>query len=55
MGAPSQDQIDEAIADGFARGWSEEAIVMHLATLERMTDEDLAEVGVLPRGIFAGE
>ena len=53
MGEPSRDQIDEVIADGLARGLSEEAIVWTLATLERMTDEELAEVGVFPRGIRA--
>jgi hypothetical protein len=49
MGAPSREQIDEAIADGLARGKSEDAIVEHLATLQRMTDEELAAVGVIVR------
>jgi len=48
MGAPSQEQIDEAIAWGLANRWSEDRIVRHLATLERMTDEELAAIGVFP-------
>ena len=48
MGAPSPEQIDEAIAWGLANRWSEERIVRHLATLERMSDEELAAVGVFP-------
>ena len=44
MGAPSDDQIDEAIAWGLANRWSEARIVRHLATLERMSDEELARV-----------
>ena len=49
MGAPSQDQIDEAIADGLARGKSEEAILAQLGTLERLSDEELAANSVHPR------
>lgn len=48
MGAPSQQQIDEAIANGLARNLSEDEIVEHLATLERLTDEELAAMGIVP-------
>lgn len=48
MGAPSQEQIDEAIDRGIANRWSEERILKQLATLERMTDENLAAIGVFP-------
>ena len=48
MGEPSQEQIDEAIADGLARGVPEDELVRHLATLERMSDEELAAIGVFP-------
>ena len=48
MGAPSDAQIDEAIAWGLANRWSEARIVRHLASLERMSDEELAAVGVYP-------
>ena len=48
MGAPSDEQIDEAIARGLAHRWSEARIVRHLATLERMSDEELAAFGVYP-------
>lgn len=49
MGAPSPEQIDEAIAWGLANRWSDKEIVKHLATLARMTDEELAAVGVFVR------
>lgn len=48
MGMPSQQQIDEAIADGLARGASEDELVERLAGLSRMTDEDLAALGIVP-------
>jgi hypothetical protein len=48
MGAPSDGQIDEMIALGLAHRWSEERILKHVADLERMTDEELAAVGVFP-------
>ena len=48
MGAPSDDQIDEIIAFGLANRWSEDRILQHLATLERLTDEELAAMGVFP-------
>lgn len=48
MGATSQDQIDEAIAWNLANRSSEDRIVKRLATLERMTDVELAAIGVLP-------
>jgi len=48
MGAPSREQIDEAIADGVARGLSEDDIVKNLAELERMADEELAAMGIFP-------
>ena len=49
MGAPSQQQIDEAIADGLARGVDEGEVLAHLAGLERMSDGELAAVGVTIR------
>jgi hypothetical protein len=49
MGAPSQQQIDEALADGLARGEPEEVLAERLASLERLTDEELAEFGVFER------
>lgn len=49
MGAPSPRQIDEAIADGVARGESEAAIAEHLETLERLDDDELAAFGVYER------
>lgn len=49
MGAPSQQQIDEAIAEGLARGEDEEAIAARLAVLERISDDELAAVGVYER------
>ena len=48
MGAPSQDQIDEAIADGLARRMDEGELVQRLAELERLSDEELAEMGIFP-------
>lgn len=48
MGEPSREQIDEAIAWGLANRWSETRILKHLMTLERMTDEELAAIGVFP-------
>ena len=48
MGAPSREQIDECIADGLARRLSEREILKDLLTLERMTDEELAAIGVFP-------
>lgn len=50
MGAPSQDQIDECIADGLARGLDEKAIFKECATLERLNDEELAQIGVMSPG-----
>ena len=50
MGAPSQDQIDEAIAFGLSRGHDEDTILADLATLERMSDEELAAEGIFPPG-----
>jgi len=46
MGAPSREQIDECIADWLARRLSERQILKDLLTLERMTDEELAAIGV---------
>jgi hypothetical protein len=48
MGAPSQQQIDEAIVSGLANGWSEGRILRHLQTLERMTDEETDAYWNLP-------
>jgi hypothetical protein len=53
MGAPSDEQVDEMIALGLAHRWSEERILKHVAELERMTDEELAAVGVFPPRITA--
>jgi hypothetical protein len=47
MGEPSREQIDEAIAWGLANRWSEQRLLKHLATLERMTDEELAAFGIV--------
>jgi len=47
MGTPSQEQIDEAIANGLALRQSEEEILATLLGLERMSDEELAAVGVI--------
>ncbi len=49
MGAPSPKQIDEAIADGVARGENEAVIAEHLETLERLDDDELAAFGVYER------
>lgn len=54
MGEPSAEQIDEAIARGLANRWSEARILRHLLTLERMTDEDLAAMGIFPPPPKAG-
>lgn len=48
MGAPSDEQIDQAIARGLANRWSEDRILRHIATLERWTDEEFAAIGVFP-------
>lgn len=48
MGAPSQKQIDEAIAEGLARGESEDQILDEVASLRRQTDEELAAMGIHP-------
>ena len=48
MGEPSQEQVDEMIAWGVANRWSEERILEHVAALERMTDAELAAIGVFP-------
>lgn len=47
MGAPSRQQIDDAIAHGLARGDSDDEIVEDVASLHRMSDEELAEFGVI--------
>lgn len=47
MGAPSRKQIDEAIARGLARGDSEDAIMSDVAALRRLSDAELAELGVV--------
>jgi len=47
MGAPSRKQIDEAIAQGLARGDSENAIVVDVGALRRLSDAELAELGVV--------
>jgi len=49
MGAPSREQIDECVPDGLARRLSERQILKDLLTLERMTDEELAAIGVFRR------
>lgn len=48
MGAPSHEQVEEAIAAGLARGDSEEAILGEVSKLERMSDEELVAIGVVP-------
>lgn len=48
MGKSSREQIDEGIAWGIANRWSEQRILDQRATLERMTDEELAAEGVFP-------
>lgn len=47
MGAPSRKQIDEAIAQGLARGDSEDAILADVGSLRRLSDAELAELGVV--------
>lgn len=47
MGAPSQEQIDDAIASGLACGLSEDDLVERIAGLERLSDEELAAFGVV--------
>ena len=48
MGAPSQEQIDKCIIDGLARGESEDEIYDRATTLWRLTDEELAAMGIGP-------
>ena len=48
MGAPSRKQIDEAIAGGLARGESDEEILDEVASLQRMSDDELAAMGIGP-------
>nr|MBA3243033.1 hypothetical protein [Acidobacteriota bacterium] len=48
MGAPSQEQIDEAIADGLARRDPPEVIEADVLGLSRMTDAELAAMGIVP-------
>ena len=48
MGAPSQQQIDDAIAAGLARGEDEDAILEEVSSLTRLSDEELAAIGVVP-------
>jgi hypothetical protein len=48
MGAPSQQQIDNAIAEGLARGEDEDAILDEVSSLTRLSDEELAELGIHP-------
>ncbi len=48
MGAPSQQQIDDAIAGGLARGEDEDAILDEVSTLTRLSDEELAAMGIGP-------
>ncbi len=48
MGAPSRKQIDEAIAQGLARGDSEDAIVAEVGSLSRLSDDELAAMGIFP-------
>lgn len=50
MGAPSPDQIDECIADGLGRGLDEKSILKECAALERLSDEELAAMGIFPPG-----
>ena len=47
MGAPSQQQIDDAIAAGLTRGEDEDAILDEIALLTRQSDEELAELGIV--------
>ena len=48
MGAPSQQQIDDAIADSLARGEDEDMILRRVSTLTRLSDEELAAMGIYP-------
>jgi hypothetical protein len=48
VGAPSQQQIEDAIAGGVAAGLSEEEIERNVAALERLADEELAALGIFP-------
>ena len=48
MGAPSQQQIDDAIAAGLARGEDEDSILAEVASLTRLSDEELAAMGIFP-------
>jgi hypothetical protein len=48
MGAPSQQQIEEAIATGVEQGLSEEEMLLAIADLERLSDEELAAYGIHP-------
>ena len=48
MGAPSQQQIEDAIAAGLARGEDEDSILDEVASLTRLSDAELAAFGVLP-------
>ena len=48
MGAPSQQQIDDAIAEGLARGEDDDAILGEVASLTRLSDEELAAMGIGP-------
>jgi len=50
MGAPSQDQIDEAIKLGVKEGLSEQEMLRALMELERLSDEELAAFGINPNG-----
>lgn len=48
MGAPSQQQIEDAIAAGLARGEDEDAILAEVSSLTRLADEELATMGIGP-------
>jgi hypothetical protein len=48
MGAPSQQQIDDCIADGLARRDSEDVIFERCRRLQRLSDEELAAMGIRP-------
>ncbi|QNM83901.1 hypothetical protein H8M03_06225 [Sphingomonas sabuli] len=47
MGAPSREQIDETIAAGLAAGDDEDTIFAALTDLHRLSDEELAAIGVV--------
>ena len=55
MGAPSRQQIDDAIADGLARNLGEDEIVKRLSGLERLSDEELAAMGIFPAEVAPPE